>query len=80
MDKHIERTVAYLLHCPRSTVLEVMRAWNAQPVLAGETIGEGEQRLVELWRREIADAFHGCSSEFVTRRPLRPEAVQRATG
>ncbi len=41
--------------------LEVMNAWNAQPVLAGETISEGEQRLVELWRREIADAFHGWS-------------------
>ena len=35
----------------------VMRDWNAQPVLAGEQIAAGEQRLVELWRREIALAF-----------------------
>lgn len=37
---------------------EVMHDWNAQPVLAGESIVMSEQRLVELWRREIAQAFH----------------------
>ena len=28
VDKRIERTVAYLLRCPRSTVPEAMRAWT----------------------------------------------------
>lgn len=40
---------------------EVMAAWNAQPVLAGEAIPPHDQGLLETWRREIALAFNAWS-------------------
>lgn len=39
----------------------VMAAWNAQPVLAGETVPATDQRLVEMWRHEIARACDAWS-------------------
>ena len=52
---------------------DVMAAWNAQPVLAGETIPSTDRRLIETWRREIA---HACDVWSLGRqadlRPLLP--------
>ncbi len=40
---------------------DVMASWNAQPVLAGETVPATDQRLVETWRHEIARASDAWS-------------------
>lgn len=40
---------------------DVMAAWNAQPVLAGETVPATDQRLIETWRHEIARASDAWS-------------------
>lgn len=55
---------------------QVMQAWNAQPVLAGETVPPYDQLLVETWRREVALAFDPWSlGRQDDLRPLLP-AVQ----
>ena len=37
MDKRIERTIAYLLHCPRSSVPEAMRACKFSDIESKDT-------------------------------------------
>ncbi len=49
---------------------DVMAAWNAQPVLAGETVPANDHRLTETWRRAIA---HACDVWSLARQAdLRP--------
>jgi 2-succinyl-6-hydroxy-2,4-cyclohexadiene-1-carboxylate synthase len=50
---------------------EVMQAWNAQPTLAGESVPQYDQRLVETWRREVALGFQGWS--LAEQEDLRPQ-------
>ena len=52
---------------------EVMAAWNAQPVLAGEAVPPRDEALVETWRREVALGFDAWSlARQPDFRPLLP--------
>ena len=52
VDKRIERTVAYLLRCPRSTVPEAMRAWTeGEQQSTSDGIDKGGRWLARERRR-----------------------------
>jgi 2-succinyl-6-hydroxy-2,4-cyclohexadiene-1-carboxylate synthase len=50
---------------------EVMHAWNSQPTLAGESVPQYDQLLVETWRREVAAGCNGWS--LARQEDLRPK-------
>lgn len=71
-EREPRRTVdhAWALRFRSEPWMELMGAWNAQPVLAGAGVPPGQQQLTEPWRSEIAQSFDVWS---LARQPdLRP--------
>ncbi len=62
---------AWAVRFLRDNWRDVMQAWNAQPVFAGESMATQDQLLVEAWRPEVARGFDGWS--LARQEDLRPK-------
>ncbi len=67
---------AWALRVRNEPWMELMEAWNTQPVLAGAGVPPWRQQLAEPWRAEIAQSFEVWSlSRQPDLRPLLPSVT-----